>query len=41
MTTAFCFLGLFGGTLETCFRAFPSDVLDLNAGLVTTQAEII
>ena len=41
LTTAFCFLGLLGSTLETRCTAFPSDALDLNAGLVTTELEII
>ena len=40
LTTAFCFLGLLGSTLETCCTSFPSDALDLNAGLVTTEVEI-
>ena len=41
LTTAFCFLGRLGSTLETRCAAFPSDALDLNAGLVTTELEII
>ena len=41
LTTAFCFLGLLDSFLETHCTAFPSDALDLNAGLVTTEAEII
>ena len=39
--TIFCFLGLLGSTLETRCTAFPSNALDLNAGLVTIEVEII
>ena len=41
LTTTFYFLGFLDSTLETHCTAFPSDALDLNVGLVTTEAEII
>ena len=41
LTTTFCFLEIFGSTLEIHYAVFPSDALDLNGGLVTTEVEII
>ena len=39
-TTAFCFLVRTGNTLVTRFRAFPSDALDPNAGIVAEGVNI-
>lgn len=40
-TTAFCFLVRTGNTLVTRFRAFPSDALDPNAGIVAEGVNIV
>ena len=40
-TTAFCFLVRTGNTLVTRFRAFPSDALDPNAGIVAQGVNIV